>query len=89
MYFEELVARAKEAAVKEKKRAAKAAEAFTEALRGAREVKAGMSWDDARPLLASHRHFQGVRARFTSRVRDTNGTRSWGCTAARDACICR
>lgn len=66
MYFEELVARAKEAAVKEKKRAAKAAEAFTEALRGAREVKAGMSWDDARPLLASHRHFQGVRARFTA-----------------------
>lgn len=71
MYFEELVARAKEAAIKEKKRAAKAAEAFTEALRGTREVKAGMSWDDARPLLASHRHFQGVRARFMSQARDT------------------
>ena len=100
MYFEELVARAKEAAIKEKKRAAKAEEAFTEALRGAREVKAGMSWDDARPLLASHRHFQGVRARLEVQVRGTllgagslgtsrSRSRTRGSSAAQAACIGR
>jgi len=60
MYHEELVARAKEAAAKEKKRQAKAAEAFTDMLRASRDVRADMAWEEARALLASHRHFLGV-----------------------------
>lgn len=66
MYHEELVARAKEAAAKEKKRQAKAAEAFTDMLRASRDVRADMAWEEARALLASHRHFLGVRAHSTS-----------------------
>lgn len=60
LYYQELVDRAAEKAAKEKKRAAKAAEAFTDLLRSTRAIKTGMSWEDARPELSSHRDYLPV-----------------------------
>lgn len=60
LFYQELVDRAAEKTAKEKKRAAKAAESFTDLLRSSRAIKAGMPWEEARGELASHRDYLSV-----------------------------
>ena len=62
LVFDELLGRAAERAAKEKKRAARAAEAFTSLLRATKAITAGMPWAEAHVLVASDRDYQAVRS---------------------------
>ncbi len=64
LVFDELVGKAADRAAKERKRAARAAEAFTQLLLATRAIAPGMPWEEAHVLIASDRDYQAVRARL-------------------------
>lgn len=81
MVFDELVGKAVDRAAKERKRAARAAEAFTQLLRATRAFTPGMPWEEAHVLIASDRDYQAVRAPSLLRNPCGIGARAWKWTS--------